>query len=552
MTRYTLLALGLLVGSVTADEIPDSGSIKADEELLRTAEVKTDGASLLDLIKRRTLQDVDRKRLDGLVKQLADDDFETREKATEELIHLGVVGIPALQKATKSSDPEQAQRADRCLQSIDLRRRPALIGAAVRLLAVRKVDGSVETLLRYLPSASDSSEIDEIGQALRKLGVRGGNADPLLLQALSDKDPLKRGVAGQALARAGLGAREPSVRLLLRDGDVGVREKVALALVEAKDKEALPVLIDLLKEASGEQSGAIEEMLFCVAGEKAPDLITGSDADARAKRHEAWMGWWKVNGAKLSLDKFDPEKQQLGYTLLASYGPTATGSVKEIDRAGKTRWQIDNLSMPVDAQMLPGDRVLISEYQTRLVSERDLTGKVLWQYTANGLVVGARRLPNRHTLVTMRTGVVEVDQEGKELWRFNSARVCAACKLSDGSVAVATLTNQLIRLNAEGKQTSTTALGGTVMSLGGSLAAAPNGRVLVPLYNLNKVVELDAEGKQVWEASVQTPTAVQRLPGGRILVTSRLNRMALEIDRTGKTVWQHQADGTQLLKAMRR
>jgi len=188
------------------------------------------------------------------------------------------------------------------------------------------------------------------------------------------------------------------------------------------------------------------------------------------------------------------------------------------------------------------------------VSERDLTGKILWQYNANGLLMGARRLPNGNTLVTMRTGVVEVDRNGKEIWRFNGTNFCAACKLSNGDVAVATVNGQLIRLNAEGKHTSTVALGGSVMSIGGSLAAGPNGRVLVPLYNQNKVVELDAEGKQVWETTVSAPTSVQRLPGNRILVTSRPNRLALEIDRTGKTVWQHEVEGAQaqLMKATRR
>ena len=118
---------------------------------------------------------------------------------------------------------------------------------------------------------------------------------------------------------------------------------------------------------------------------------------------------------------------------------------------------------------------------------------------------------------------------------------------------MARLTGQLTRLDADGKQINTVALGGTVMSIGGGLDAGLNGHVLVPLYNLNKIVELDAAGKQVWEVSVTLPTSVQRLPGGNILVSSRNNRTVLEIDRAGKTVWQHQPEGAQqLMKATRR
>ena len=57
-------------------------------------------------------------------------------------MRLGTLAVPALQRATKSTDPEQARRAETCLQGIDRQKSPAIIGAAVRLLAVRKPDGS--------------------------------------------------------------------------------------------------------------------------------------------------------------------------------------------------------------------------------------------------------------------------------------------------------------------------------------------------------------------------------------------------------------------------
>ena len=322
--------------------------------------------------------------MDEFIKQLADDEFETREKATTELVRLGTLAVPALQRATKSTDPEQARRAETCLQGIDRQKSPAIIGAAVRLLAVRKPDGAVETLLSYLPSAGDASEIDEISQAMSRLGVRDGRPHRLLLQALADKDAVKRRVAGVALARAGLAGKEPWLRLLLADPDAEVRFHVAIALLTARDKEALPVLIDQLKEASAEHAGTIEEILCYLAGDKAPAAVAGYDQIARLKRHDNWLGWWKEHGAKLSLDKVDLDKRQLGYTVLALFGAGANGCVREVDRSGKIRWQLDNLAYPVEAQVLPRDRVLIAEYRSRQVTERDLKNQVLWQYQAPG------------------------------------------------------------------------------------------------------------------------------------------------------------------------
>ncbi len=61
----------------------------------------------------------DQQRAKALIQDLADNSYEVREKATEELIRLGTVALPLLREAARSQDPEVARRASDCLSRIE-------------------------------------------------------------------------------------------------------------------------------------------------------------------------------------------------------------------------------------------------------------------------------------------------------------------------------------------------------------------------------------------------------------------------------------------------
>jgi hypothetical protein len=89
------------------------------------------------------------------------------------------------------------------------------------------------------------------------------------------------------------------VRPLLDDREPEVRLKVGLALVEARDKEAIPVLIHLLKDVSAEQTDTVEELLYSLAGEKAPAFTAGNTDTATgvsvpALKPGAYKATWTV------------------------------------------------------------------------------------------------------------------------------------------------------------------------------------------------------------------------------------------------------------------
>jgi outer membrane protein assembly factor BamB len=334
---------------------------------------------------------------------------------------------------------------------------------------------------------------------------------------------------------------------MLQDGDAGVRLRTALALFDAHDREAIPVLINLLVELPREQVWRAEDPLYLAAGDKAPTGSPGADEVSRRDYKKQWNQWWQDNGKDLDLAKLEQRQRLQGLNLICLLDVNkggAVGRVQEVDSDGKVKWQIEGLRYPVDAQMIGDDRVLICEYTGRQVSERNLKGEVQWTKALTALPITARRLANGNTFIATRNSLQELDKDGKEV--VSIARpgndLAAAVRLRNGDFAVVTNLGQFLRLGPEGKELKSFPVG-QVLAVGGGIDVQPNGRVLAALYSQGKVVEFDAEGKKLWEADVLQPCSVARLPNGNVLVTSRNGRAVVEIDRTGKEVWKHTTDG---------
>jgi HEAT repeat protein len=534
--RYFVFALlgGLALAAVGAAAEPDQAG--SDAELLRGAGLGTDGPALVDYFKKRTVNDLDRNRIGKLIRDFASEDFDTREKASAALTAIGAPARPQLKDATKDAEVEVARRAQACLDTIDKVASPQYLCAAARLLAHRRTDDAAEVLLAFLPNTEDETVADAVIDTLKVVGFKDGRPDPALLKALADKSPARRGGAAEALWRGGRDDERKAVRKLLEDPDPAVRLRVALAMFDAHEKDSLPALIALIADAPGDTAYRAESALYAAAGDKAPQGSL-SGAEARKKYRDAWDAWYKANGKNVDLAKIEQTHRQLGFTVMAELNQTGTvGRVVELDQKGKVRWQIENLKYPVDAQVLPGgDKVLIAEYTGRAVTERNLKGEVLWTKTVQAIVLGARRLPDGNTFIVSRSQLLEVDKDGKEVLAINRNDVAAAVKLRDGEIGMLTTAGRYVRLDATGKELKSFNAG-QILSIGGHFEVLPNGRVIVPQYSQNRVVEFDAEGKQLWAADLQQPTSVRRLPNGNTLVASRYGRYVVELDRNGKEV----------------
>jgi hypothetical protein len=538
--RSTSLLLFALLCSCWSTAPAAAQDLAADQALLTKAGVASDGPALLEFLRKYTPRHIDPEQVKSLVRRLGAEDFAQREKAMADLIVLGPRAAPLLRQALKEADREIVLRAEDCLKKIDGGPGPATQAAVVRLIAQRKPDGAAEALLGYLPYVPDDSLVEEVARALAAVALRDGKPDAAVVSALQDKLPLKRAVAGEALCRADTPEQRAVVRKLLADPEPQVRLRVAMALAQRQEKQAVPVLIELLAVLPSEKLGRIEDVLFRLAGDEAP--APAADARRGQRLRDFWLAWWTANEAKVDLAKLSKTPAQLGYTLIVEPAP---GRVMEVDTGGRVRWQIEGLLNPLSAQVLGEDRVLITEYRGNKVTERNFKGEIreIWQVPT--WPVAAQRLPNGNTFIATRSLLLEYDKDGKQVFSHNvpGQFLVAAVKHRNGQIScVTTGGGLLLRLDASGKELNRFPAG-LSLTFGLGIDALANGNVLAPQYKTNKVIEYDDAGKVVWQADVAAPASAARLPNGNTLVASSTRSRLVELDRNGRVVWEFATPG---------
>ena len=183
------------------------------------------------------------------------------------------------------------------------------------------------------------------------------------------------------------------------------------------------MLIDLLAELTPAQTWQAQDLLHQLAGDKGPTGITGEKSDERKKYRDQWLEWWKANSMSVDLAKLTTAPGYLGYTVIVEVGNNSVGRVAEVGRDGKVRWSVGNLKYPVDAVVLPGERVLVTEWDGNRVAEWDFRGNMIWKKDGfNGRATNAHRLPNGNTFICTTNELLEVDRTGKQSTRSTSAR----------------------------------------------------------------------------------------------------------------------------------
>ena len=493
-----------------------------------------------------------------LIQQLGADTFKEREQAGNELEDLGGLVRAQLAQATKDADAEIRRRTRRILIKLG----PAsaennLYPVAARVLASKKPVGAAQALLEFLPCVEDVDVAEEVARSLAPVTMsKDGKVDPAVLAALTDRFAIKRYSAAEALIAVGGAAHRPAVKRLLADPESGVRRRVAVALLMAREKSAVPILLDLLRAKASDDADAAEDALSILAGEDAP---AAPDTDSRAAREryvKSWENWWKEKGEKIDLAKVDLSGTGRATlvallnvnNMMGGKGRFSNGSVMELDNNGKVRWEIKDLMYPVHVSKHRRDRVMICEYQRNRVTERDLTGKVFFDKQVNGQIVSAERLPNGHLFIVTRNQILELDAKGVEIASIpRPAYDClSAKKMKDGKIHMVSSQGFFAKLDSTGREITRFNIQGVAAPLGFAAHFLPRGGVVVPDYNGSKVREYDASGKMIWEVAVSNPGSVVRLGNGNTLVATRASNHLLEINKAGKEVKRTPTNGNPL------
>jgi len=529
----TLAAAFLVIGMLDAPSVDDD----SDRAFLKQLRLASDTATLHDFFQKRTLDDAKVKRLRELIAALGDARYAVRDKAAKDLLVLGIPGLKFLEPATNDPDTEIGNRAQKIVDQIRAGPGASLPLAAIRLMRKQPTNETISILLAYLPFADERVVEEEVIALLVRIGRRDGVVDARIRQVIASPFPSVRAAAASVLGHSPNETDRAATRNLLGDVDSWVRFSAAVALLDVADKAAPPTLIALLQTSTGDISWRSEELLLRLAGENNPPGPTDEKPETRQAYQQAWAAWWNKAQATIDLTRIAREPPVLGLFLGIEYN---TNSVWECGRDGKRRWTV-SAEGPMDAQVLPGNRVLIAEQSAKRVTERDLKGNILWSFPTDEETINCQRLPNGNTFIGTRRHVLEVRPDKTVVYKheLGDAYLHGVRRLPNGHFVGLTGGGVIHEIAANAKDIRKFKVndGGTW----GDILGLSNGRFLLTNYGTGFVREVDATGKTIRELKLTEATGIDVLPGGQLLVAG--HNKAVIVDWSGKVSWEVKSDG---------
>ena len=160
----------------------------------------------------------------------------------------------------------------------------------------------------------------------------------------------------------------------------------------------------------------------------------------------------------------------------------------------------------------------------------------------------ATLLSDNSVVFSEKTGAGKITADKKLVWDYQAPKGCEvhACQ-PIGKDRVLFIQNgrpaKLVVLNLVTGKTETefplaTNPGAPVHTQFRRARMTAAGTFLVPHKDLDKVVEYDAKGKELWSVNVPVPWSAVRLKSGNTLVSSGSTQVIREFTPAGKVVWQ--------------
>jgi len=163
-----LLSLLLAAAPPAADRLSPQ-----TQQDLRTLGLKTpiDVEDLLKRVRYQTLTEKDRAQSEEKIELLASKHFRNRDRAMRDLMFSNPGVDPLLRRRLGDADAETRRRIEQMLRYPRGRWAPEKAEATLRLLREFRPEGTVESLLDFLPYADDVWIAQEAAVTLRALGV---------------------------------------------------------------------------------------------------------------------------------------------------------------------------------------------------------------------------------------------------------------------------------------------------------------------------------------------------------------------------------------------
>jgi len=498
-----------------------------------------DDASLVAYLRQMLPTDDSRRRSALLFERLADRDVADRDAATRALSDWPNLPADQLNEALHSDDPEVRARAARVAGESASGRPYALLYDVLKGVAHRRLHDAVPVLLRVVPLC----EQDRLAAAARDALCAAATSEDAdaLRAAIAETNADTRAAAVAALAAAlGQGA-QADMRPLLDDPSPRARLEAARTLASLGDRDALPVLGELLGCDDRRTRKTAARVLVALT-EKRFDYSPTDDPATQREALDVWRNWIASNAKSIELRlPLHLTMDMLGRTLVCEQG---VGRVVEVDARGKVTFQV-NVRYPWGCQGLADGHRLVALWQDAAVVEYDADGKEIWrQQHLPGGPTNVQRLEDGHTLIPCSDAnkIVEVDHDGKVVWELAVVgRPADARRLDNGHTLISLHHgNAVIEVDRNGREVW------RVGGLAGPVEAQrlDNGDTLVCDANSGRVIEFDRDGKAAWSKDgYQNPWDAQRLPDGTTLIADSTG--VHQVDRQGKTIW-HYAGGNRV------
>lgn len=256
---------------------------------------------------------------------------------------------------------------------------------------------------------------------------------------------------------------------------------------------------------------------------------------SQAERARA-IAFWKEETSQqttVSLDKENKENKKSDALWICEYDGERGGRVYRLGADNKPIDPIGQLQGPNDIQVLPGNRLLIAERNAMLITERDFKGKVFWQWQAPAAPIHCQRLEGGLTFYATFNEVGIVDPAGKIDWSTKVADGLRYARVTpEFEVQILTSRGTTMRLDPLGRKNKVVSerVGSSGSGYWGHLLPHADGSMFACFAGTHLVVQMNAEGKVVRQASVQSPVHIKELPGGRLLVCSFDQKCLIELD----------------------
>ncbi|NBR07879.1 MAG: hypothetical protein EBT92_19240 [Planctomycetes bacterium] len=535
--------LGALILAVLLSVAMDNTA--EDEKTLTDAGLKSDGNSLIQFLARRSEDKVDPIQIKALITKLGDDNFDIREQTSATLNAIGIAALPDLKTASKSPDVEISRRAKDCIQKIEEGSRKFVVAASIRLLGAKKPEGALTALINYSQFSELDQTTEDLITAITATGSDNGTPSKIILEAIRENKPLAKTICAEALANINPELFKKEALALINSDEPRVRYKVALAFAKLGDKRSIEPLVSSISSVSQWESSLIDHLLRKLMPSNMPPI--------GLPQPELQKEWAKrtVDTSKIPEALLALSAKNFGKTLVVLLD---AGRVIMLDSSNNILWKIDNLQFPLDAQILPDEKVLVAEHQGNKVTERNKKGEIIWEKKIDG-PLAVQKLEDGSIFIASKSNIVFVDQKGKEISEFtppNNEPIMKANIASNGDICLVLSTPQgnakFVRFDKNKKQVVSYDI--DVRTSGGKVDILPNGNSLITEVYGNRVIEFNNDGKEVWNFECEQPVAAVRLPNGNTLVTSMTQMKALEVDPKGKEIWSYKSS-TRVTRAFR-